>query len=484
MMCSMKNTSPASHSYPLCVDLDGTLINTDLSIESLLLLVKRNPLYIFYLPFWLLKGKAAVKAKMAERVSLNAVFLPYNRAFLDWIRREKESGRPLWLCTGSHQSLAEAVAQHLGIFDGVMATTAAENFTGETKARGLVAHFGERGFDYCGNERKDIAVWKVSHGAIVVNAGKSLEERARAVTDVKAVFPCKAKEKAKALLAALRLPQWVKNVLIFVPLIAAHRVTDLAALQETVMAFWSFCFCASAVYLLNDMLDLEADRQHPTKAARPFAAGTLPLTAGFILIPLLLAVSFMIALLLPAEFIIVLAGYYLLTTAYSFALKRLPMVDTLCLACLYTLRIVAGAAATGVPLSFWLLLFSLFFFLSLAWVKRCTELDAIRRSGKELAVGRDYMTDDLPLLKIFGISAGYLSILVLALYINSPAVTALYRHPQVIWFLCLLMLYWINRIWLKTHHGKMHDDPVIFALKDKTSFAVGLLALLTLLAAT
>lgn len=481
---SMKNPNASKQLHPLCVDLDGTLIHTDLLIESLLLLIKRNPLYIFCLPFWLLGGRAAFKEEIAKRVSLNAAYLPYNSELLRWLELEKAAGRPLWLCTGSHHSLAEAVSEHLNIFEGVMATTAAENFTGETKARALTARFGERGFDYCGNEQKDLAVWKVSHGGIVVNADKSLEERVRAIIDVKAVFPRKTGKKAKALLAAVRMPQWVKNVLIFVPLIAAHHATDIPALKDTVIAFWSFCFCASAVYLLNDMLDLEADRQHPSKALRPFAAGNLPLITGFVLMPSLLAASFVLAVsFLTVEFLLVLCSYYLLTVAYSFALKRLPIVDTLCLACLYTLRIVAGAAAAGVPLSFWLLLFSVFFFLSLAWVKRCTELEAIQRNGREHAAGRGYKADDLPLLKAFGIVAGYLSILVLALYIDSPAVTALYRHPQIIWFICILMLYWISRIWLKTHQGKMHDDPVIFALKDKTSLVTGLLAFLTMLAA-
>jgi 4-hydroxybenzoate polyprenyltransferase len=238
------------------------------------------------------------------------------------------------------------------------------------------------------------------------------------------------------------------------------------------------------VYLLNDMLDLEADRQHPIKSARPFAAGTLPVPVGLVLMPALLIASFAIALLLPTEFLLVLAAYYVLTTVYSFLLKRFPLIDTLCLSCLYTIRVVAGAAATGVLLSPWLLLFSVFFFLSLAWVKRCAELDALQRNKKEQVVGRDYTVEDLLLLKMFGINAGYLSILVLALYINSDAVKSLYQRPQILWFLCLLMLFWISRIWLKTHHGKMHHDPVIFALKDKTSLVVGLLALLTLLAAT
>lgn len=484
---NMKTPATSSHppisSHPLCVDLDGTLINTDLLMESLLLLIKRNPLYIFCLPFWLLQGRAALKENIAQRVSLKPALLPYNRKFLDWIKQEKESGRSVWLCTGSYQRLAEEVAKHLDIFDGVVATTKAENFTGKTKAQGLVNRFGAQGFAYCGNEKKDIPVWQVSHEAVVVNASKSLEESVRKIVPVNIVFPHEGKSRTRPLLKALRLPQWAKNILVFVPLITAHHMTDIESLEKTTLAFLSFCFCASAVYLLNDMLDLEADRQHPTKSARPFASGKLPLAAGFILMPVLLIASFLLAMSLPPEFLLTLAGYYLLTTLYSFYLKRLPLVDTLCLACLYTLRIIAGAAATGIPPSFWLLLFSMFFFLSLAWVKRCAELDEIVRNQKGSAAGRGYTVEDLLLVKMFGITAGYLSVLVLALYINSPGVAELYRHPQIIWLLCPLILFWIGRIWLKTHHGKMHHDPVIFALKDKTSFITGLLALLALMAA-
>lgn len=470
--------------FPLCVDLDGTLIRTDLLAEGLLILIKQNPLYIFCLPFWLLKGVAALKTEIAKRISIDPALLPYDRTFLDWLRHEKNAGRSLWLCTGAPLSLAAEVADYLNLFDGVLATTSAENFTGKTKARGLTVKFGEHKFDYCGNEQKDMAVWRASHRAIVVNASAKLEAEVRRTVDVAVVFPSSGPKKIVSLVRALRLPQWIKNILIFVPLITAHRITDVASWKASLIGLLAFSLCASSIYLLNDMLDLAADRQHPRKSKRPFASGDLPLLTGFAIMPLLLAAAFLIASVLPGEFSAVLAGYYLLTTAYSFVLKRMPNVDILCLACLYTVRIIAGGAATGVPLSFWLLLFSFFLFLSLALIKRCTELDTMLRNGKEHAAGRGYQTDDLALLKSFGIAAGYLSVLVLALYIDSPAVKSLYRHPQMIWFLCLLMLYWIMRIWLKTHRGQMLDDPIAFALKDKVSFVVGLLALATLLAAT
>jgi 4-hydroxybenzoate polyprenyltransferase len=231
------------------------------------------------------------------------------------------------------------------------------------------------------------------------------------------------------------------------------------------------------------MLDLEADRQHPRKCKRPFASGALPLTAGFAMVPSLLAAALLLMIGLPKDFFCTLFAYYVLSTLYSFRLKQVPILDTLCLAALYTLRIVAGAVAVSVPLSFWLLLFSIFFFLSLAYVKRYTELDTLRRAGKESMPGRGYHPDDLPLLLASGIVAGYLSILVLALYINSPEVMVLYNHPKVIWGLCLIGLYWISRIWMKTHRARMPDDPVVFALKDRASYLMGAVAALILLAA-
>ncbi|NOT84587.1 MAG: UbiA family prenyltransferase, partial [Methylococcaceae bacterium] len=261
-------------------------------------------------------------------------------------------------------------------------------------------------------------------------------------------------------------------------------LNDAFAIQQACLAFVAFGFCASSVYLLNDMLDLEVDRQHPRKRNRPFAAGELSLLVGLALVPILLMGSVALAATLPKLFWVVLGAYYVLTVAYSFALKSMVLVDTMTLAGLYTVRIVAGAMAIKVPLSFWLLLFSIFLFYSLALVKRYAELDAMQRQGKLSAVGRGYHVDDLPILHSLGTASGSLCVLVLALYINSPLVESLYRHPQVIWFLCVLLLYWISRIWLKTHRGEMHDDPVVFALRDKISLIIGMLAIITVVIAT
>jgi len=284
---------------------------------------------------------------------------------------------------------------------------------------------------------------------------------------------------------ALRVHQWAKNALIFVPMMAAHQVMNIGGWGTSMLAFLAFSLCASSVYLLNDMLDLEADRQHKTKCKRPFAAGSLSLHFGLLAAPALLLGAVLICLALPAKFGAVLAGYYALTLAYSLDLKRRVMVDVLTLAGLYTVRIVAGAAASSIPLSFWLLLFSIFIFLSLALVKRYAELDGMRKQGKLKAKGRGYLVEDIALLQSLGAASGYLSVLVLALYLNSPEVAKLYKEPKLLWLLMPLFLYWISRIWMQTHRGQMHDDPLVFAFKDRISILTGVLvAAIMALAAT
>lgn len=463
---------------PLCVDLDGTLILSDLLLESFLLLIKRNPLYLFLVPLWLLRGKAALKAEIASRVRLNPAALPYNRALIEWLESERKRGRQLWLCSASNQQLTESVAAHVGLFDGAVGSDGVTNLAGGRKAARLAEIFGERGFDYCGNERPDLEVWQHAAGAIVVRGSRRLEREAAVRAPVLRTFPSKANS-LRAILKALRPHQWAKNALILVPLLAAHRARDTESLVASLLALVAFCLCASSVYLLNDLLDLEADRAHARKSKRPFAAGTASILSGLTLIPLLLAASIAIALLLPLKFQAVLAVYYGLTLAYSFGLKGRVLIDALALAGLYTLRVIAGAAAVAVPLSFWLLLFSVFLFLSLAFVKRFAELEALRRQQRLSAAGRGYHVEDLPILQSLGASAGYLSVLVLALYINSPDIESLYRRPKIIWFLCVLMLYWVSRVWMKAQRGAMHDDPVVFALKDRASLAIGVLAAIT-----
>lgn len=474
---------PSATGLALCVDLDGTLIHGDLLLESFLLLIRRNPLYLLWVPLWLMRGKATLKSEIARRVNLNAATLPYNQPLIDWLRGQHQAGRALWLCTASNGRLADAVAAHLAIFDGVIASDERANLSGRAKAEALVARFGEAAFEYCGNHAVDLEIWRRSAGAIVVNGRPELAGQAAGVTRVVSRFPAR-RHAWTAWARAARLHQWAKNLLIFVPLLAAHRAGDLGMLRDAMLAFLAFGACASSVYLLNDMLDLEADRQHPRKSRRPFASGELSLLAGLVAAPILILAAIALAGWLPTRFRLALAVYYLITLAYSFGLKRVVIVDALTLAALYTLRLIAGAGATNVSLSFWMLLFAVFLFLSLALVKRYAELDALRRRGSLKATGRGYHVDDLPVLQNLGAASGYLCVLVLALYIHSPEVHVMYGRPQAIWFLCVLMLFWISRVWLKTHRGQMHDDPVVFALRDPASLAVGALGALTVAVAT
>lgn len=455
-------------SIPLCVDLDGTLIRSDLLVESFFVLLKRHPLCLFLLPYWLWCGKAVLKREIARRVKLETDLLPYNEVFLDWLRTEHAGGRPLWLCTAADRGLAEPLAERLGIFERVLATEGGVNLSGRRKREQLCSELGERGFDYAGNAEVDLQVWTHARRAVTVDLPARLRPQVARVAEIEREF-LPPPRGWLVYVRALRLHQWLKNLLVFVPLVASHRLGEPGVLQALVLGFFSFGLCASSVYLLNDLCDLPADRQHPRKRRRPFASGALPPVHGLVLIPLLLAGAVLIAVLLPAAFAVVLLAYYVLTLAYSLHLKQYVLVDVIVLASLYTSRILAGAAAMTSAPSFWLLAFSVFLFLSLALVKRYAELREMLHSGKDGARGRGYRTHDLALLQSLGTAAGYLSVLVLALYINSEASHALYRRPEAIWLLCLVLLYWISRVWLKTHRDEMHDDPVVFAVSDRAS---------------
>ncbi|MFZ1643519.1 MAG: UbiA family prenyltransferase [Candidatus Contendobacter sp.] len=468
---------------PLCIDLDGTLLNSDLLLEAAFAQLKQAPLSVWHWPRWLAAGKARLKAEIAEGVELDIDTLPYNPELLAFLREQKEQGRTLVLVTASHRRFAERVAEHLGLFDDVLATDGDRNLAGPYKAETLVERYGERGFDYAGNAAVDLAVWKHARRALVVNAGASVANQARAVCEVERVFSPNEKP-WRHWVQGLRLHQWLKNVLIFVPLVAGHAWNQPTTWALALLAFLSFGLCASSVYLLNDLLDLSADRRHPRKCRRPFAAGQLPIVEGVVAIPLLLIAAFGLSLLInPPWFSAVLAIYYLFTLAYSLRIKRTLMLDVVVLAGLYTLRIIAGAAAANIEPSFWLLAFSMFLFLSLALVKRYAELWTLREQGDLSASGRGYHVDDLGLLQNLGGAAGYLAVLVLALYINSETSRALYGQPMVIWLLCPALLYWISRVWLITHRGEMHDDPIIFALTDAHSRYVLLACALILLGA-
>src|SRR5258707_875901 len=367
---------------PLCVDLDGTLIRSDLLWESLVQLLRHNPFYAFILPFWWLRGRANLKAQIASRVEVDVALLPYHVPLIDFLRAEKNRGRPIFLVTASDSRLAQRVAEHLGLFDDVMASDGKTNLRGKNKGKRLAERFGKGAFDYAGNSSVDLPVWQAARQAIVVNGTPKLVLRASRLAALGQPFESR-KSWWQPLGRALRLHQWVKNLIIFVPLLTSHHLTNPVSRTTSLVAFIAFSLCASAVYVLNDLLDVDSDRHHPTKKLRPFASGDLPLAAGLVFGPILLVASAAVAWSLPATFSLVLIAYLALTTGYSWRLKQIPLLDVFCLAGLYTIRLVAGHEATGIAYSFWLLLFSMFIFLSLALVKRFIELDVTPQSWRE-----------------------------------------------------------------------------------------------------
>lgn len=467
--CKEAITENISYERTLVVDLDGTLVRTDLLIESVCALLKRNILFAFLLPLWLLKGKAHLKNEIALRVDVDAGLLPYHEEFLDYLKSQHAAGRRLILATASNEKFAEAIALNLGFFHDILASNATVNLSGRRKLERVRELFPNHGFDYAANAMVDLPLWEAAHSALLVNPERGVRNAAEQRCKIARVFDDRIGSPMKYYFEALRLHQWLKNVLVFVPLLAAHRLGDPILLGQGLLAYLAFGLCASSVYLLNDLLDLPDDRQHPTKRHRPFAAGVISIVNGALLVPVLLVAAFAIALLLPIEFLGVLALYYATTLAYSLRLKRAALVDVLTLAFLYTIRIVAGGAAVSVTPSFWLLAFSMFLFLSLALVKRFTELLTMQQQQKTYSSGRGYSTTDLETLSQFGTASAYMAILVLALYINSEAVRHLYTHPDVLWSLCPLLLYIVTRIWFLARRNELHEDPVLFVIEDRRS---------------
>jgi 4-hydroxybenzoate polyprenyltransferase/phosphoserine phosphatase len=464
------------NSPPLVIDLDGTLIRSDLLLESALWVLREHPLQLLLFVVWLLKGKAYLKARLAAVAPIDVTTLPYEPQVLALIKAEKARGRAIILATASHSHYAEQIAAHLGLFDRVMATTDAVNLSAHNKRDALIALFGKHQFDYAGNSSKDIPVWAAARHAYVVNPERGVVARASKIGNVKRIISSPG-QAYTSWINACRLHQWLKNGLIFVPLLASHQLLHPDLITKGLLAFFLFGLCASSVYLLNDLLDLNDDRHHPRKRERPFAAGALSIKSGLLVFPLLLLLAFLGGWLwLPWQFVAVLAIYYTLTLTYSLSLKRLMALDAITLALLYTLRIIAGTFVFNSQLTFWLLAFSMFIFLSLALVKRYTELREARHQGHTMKTrGRGYYPDDLEMLSSLGAASGYMSVLVLALYIQDKNTIALYQHPQVIWLACPVLLYWITRAWILTHRGKMQDDPVLFALKDRASQLSGTL---------
>ena len=467
---------------PLCVDCDGTIIASDLLYEAFFLMLKQYPLGLLLLPFWLIKGKVYLKERLAERVTFNWETLPYRPEVMGLIEKAREQGRHVVLVTASPRVWANAIAAHLGCFDQVLATENGVNLSGKNKANHLVQLFGERKFDYAGDGPVDLHVWAHASTAIVVTSGTKLAQSASSKANQVEMIKTQG-AKFWVYLRALRVHQWLKNLLIVVPLLAAHQLGSIDGLVPVFYAFMAFSLCASSVYVLNDLLDLDSDRQHIRKRKRPFAACAIPLSHGLLMVPLLLGLAFAVSLFLPNRFILVLAAYFVMTLAYSIRLKRQVIVDVMLLAGLYTMRIVAGAAATVITPSFWLLAFSMFIFLSLALVKRYSELLITLQSNKQEAAGRGYSVNDLPLLMSLGVSSGLGSVLILALYLNNPETNLMYPNTKWLWLMPPLLLYWVSRMWMKAHRGQVDDDPVVFATKDWQSLLVLLISACIFIAA-
>jgi len=480
---SSSKFAPSSPPKVLAVDLDGTLVATDTLHEMALQILRERPLTLVRLPFWLLRGRAYLKERVAETVSLSVESLPYHQDLLSWLREQKEQGRKLVLCTAAHERVAQPVADHLEIFDQVVATCNGVNNSSVNKAKALTEAFGRKAFDYVGNSSADLAVWAASHQAVPVNASERVLKKLREQGHFEISFPRK-KFELKTWAKVLRVHHYLKNILIFVPLLTAQQLFAPQHYLAVIAAFAAFCLCASGVYVSNDLLDLMNDREHPGKRFRPFAQGDVPLWQGIVLLPFLFVSSFLIASVVNPWFVAWLGVYLAATVAYSGWLKRLVLVDCLVLAVLYTLRIVAGAAAIGVTLSFWLLAFSIFVFLSLACLKRYVELLSLQSTGKIEAVGRGYRTADLPVIQSLGVSAGYASVLVYALYIHNEAIVRLYARPDFLWLGVPLLIYFLSWLWLKANRGEVLDDPIVFAVKDRTSLCLGVVLLVAFVVAS
>ncbi len=464
----------------LVVDLDHTLLKSDMLLESFWSAFGRDWRSPFRSVLALAQGKAALKRYLAGAAQVDVKTLPYDPQIMAYVEAWRAAGGRTALVTASDETIARDIAGHLKLFDEVHGSDGAENLKGERKARFLIETYGEKQFSYMGDSEADLAVWKHARRAITVNLSEAMKTRATQVAD-EIEHLATHTPTLGAYLKAIRPHQWIKNVLVFLPMLAAHQING-ASLFTSLFAFVSFSLVASSVYVLNDLLDLDADRAHPRKRRRPFAAGNIPIAAGTWMAAGLLGLGAVIAAFLGSAFFAVMVGYYALTTGYSLHLKRRIVIDICVLSGLYTMRIVAGGAATGIPLSVWLLAFSIFFFLSLAAVKRQTELVDNVKQGKLKASGRGYHVADLQIISMISIGAGYVAVLVMALYVNSPAVIQLYAHPEALWGVCAILLYWISRTVLLAHRGAMHDDPIVYAAKDRLSQVCFLIILALVLA--
>ncbi len=453
------------------MDLDGTLVRSDTLLDGLCHLIRGNPLALFMVPLWLAGGRSSLKAEVERRAPLNAARLPYQAELLRYLQEEHRNGRTIYLATGADGALAERVAAHLSLFKGVFATHRDHNLTSNHKLERLRKDVGA--FDYIGNSRADVPLLRHAAVAMVANPSWALRLAIRLKRIPIARCFEDRKPTGRVLLKALRVHQWAKNILLIMPLLLSHKITPAGLLAVT-KAFFCFSFISSVNYLINDMLDIESDRRHPAKRLRPFAAGDLSVAGAVILAAALTLAAVAILPTLPSAFTLWLGLYIVAATAYTTQIKRMAVVDVLLLSGLYTLRLLAGGAATGTPISQWLASFSSFLFLSLAMVKRFSELGNLRERGVSSTHGRGYLVADLEQIRSFGTASAYAAVVVFMLYIARPDVSDLYGHPARLWLIVPLLLYWLHRVWLLASRGELNEDPVVFAMRDPMSLLTGL----------
>jgi 4-hydroxybenzoate polyprenyltransferase len=465
-----QSVAPAHQEPPLCVDLDGTLVKSDTLMDALCQLVRSSPLVALQMFQWLAGGRAGFKRQVANRVQIDAVRLPYNNAVLRFLQAEHRAGRPLYLATGADSSVANRVAAHLGLFDGIYASDGKTNLTNRKKLALLKKQFGQ--FDYIGNARADLSLLQAARKPMVANPSLGL----RLGLAMRNIHPAQIfrdhRSVPRTLLKAVRIHQWAKNILLLVPMLLSHQLSA-HSIAAVIAAFFCFSFMASANYLVNDLIDIESDRRHPGKRLRPFAAGDLSVAGGVLLAALLFVSSLCLLPLLPAAFALWVAAYIAATTSYTVYFKRIAIVDVLLLSGLYTLRLLAGGAATNTPISHWLAGFSTFLFLSLAMVKRFSELENLRERGAIATHGRGYLVADLEQIRTFGTSSATASVVIFSVYISGQDVAALYNHAGRLWLIVPLLLLWLYRVWLLASRGELDDDPVVFAMRDRISLAIG-----------
>ena len=468
---------------PIVVDLDGTLLRTDLLHEQFILLICQKPWLLLFVPFWLLRGKAALKRELAQRITLDMTSLPVNEALLTWLRREKAQERVLALISASDDSLVQQFAVRFsGLFDIVQGITGGTNLAGMRKLEFIRGRLGSH-FSYAGDEHRDLVIWEHCGSAILAGRGLALRKRLSSGVTVIGEFDTPTAT-LSTWVRALRVQQWAKNLLLFVPLVLSGNLFEMHQFSAVVVGFLALSILASGSYLFNDLMDLRADRLHRSKASRPLASGELPMRFVFLALPTIALTVVMLFTVLPASFVVTALTYLIVTLTYSLFLKRAPILDILTIATLFTLRIFAGAQAAETPASAWLLVFSMFFFFSLATVKRFSECKVVGAEGRSELTGRGYRSDDASTLQTMGIASGFCSLLVFFLFLVDPASpVSRYAHPEFLSAVCVTLAYWLGRAWLIASRGQMHDDVVIFALKDRVSLALGLLCVLLALLA-